>query len=146
MSKRAALLLFALTYLIVLCATAPASLLDVAVRRASDDRLALANASGTIWNGAALLSMRVQKKHLQPLQTVHWRIAPTSLFTGKLRAQLNSGEAAASSAQALISFNEIELRQAQFQLPAMALDEISPTLRPARFRGQLDFRTDRLTL
>lgn len=145
MGKRAAVLLFVLTYLIVLCATAPAALLDAALRRASGDRLALANADGTVWNGSALLSLRLQEGRLQPLQPLHWRIFATSLLTGKIRAQL-SGDDAAPATEATLSLGGLELRHAQFQLPALVLDETSPILRPARFRGRLDIHADRLSV
>jgi general secretion pathway protein N len=138
--------LFIVTYLITLCALAPASLLDAALRHASDDKFALANATGTLWNGSALLTLKARDGIRQPLQSLHWRIAAGSLFTGKLRAQLNGDDASTSTAEATLSFNGLELQHARFQLPALILDEAAPVLRPARFRGQFDFRTEQMTL
>lgn len=144
MGKRA-FALFAFAYLITLLITAPASLLDRCLQYASQGRLLLANASGTIWNGSAALALRTQDGRPIGLPFLHWEIAVPSLFAGKIRARLQwDGQPPASATEAIFSFNRIELHHALLQLPAQVLDEASPVLKPARFRGQIQIQCDRL--
>ncbi|MDR0481417.1 MAG: type II secretion system protein N [Gallionellaceae bacterium] len=147
MSKRLTVLLFALVYLAVLIAFAPASLLDAALRKASHDRFALANASGTVWSGQALLSLRQHNGKWAPLQSMQWSISALSLFTGQIRAQLlPEGLPPAAATELVATRSGVELHHAQFQLSAQALNQISTTLEPIGFHGQLVIRSDHFAL
>lgn len=137
--------LFVLAYLVTLLITAPASLLDKCLQYASQGRLVLANTSGTVWNGSATPALRTQDGHLIALPFLRWDIAVPSLFTGKIQARLQwDDQPPASATEAIISYNQIELRHALLQLPARVLDEASPMLKPARFRGQLQIQGEHL--
>ncbi|BBJ00433.1 hypothetical protein FGKAn22_21250 [Ferrigenium kumadai] len=137
--------IFALVYLLTLLITAPASLLDKVLQHASQDRLLLANASGTVWSGSATPALRTQDGRLVALPLLRWKIAVPSLFTGKIQTMLQwEGQPPASATEAVISFNQVELHHAMLQLPARMLEETSTMLKPAQFRGQLQIQGDHL--
>lgn len=137
--------LFTFVYLLTLLITAPASLLDNGLQYATQGRLQLANASGTVWDGSATPAMRTQDDRLFALPFLHWKIAVPSLFTGKVQVLLQwDDQPPASATEAIISFKQIELHHVQLQLPARVLDETSPMLKPAQFRGQLLIQSDHL--
>lgn len=139
------LAIFVLAYVLTLLVTAPASLLGKVLEHASQGRLVLANASGTVWNGSATPAMRTQEGGLVALPLLHWQVAVPSLLTGKILARLQwEGQPLASATEAVISFNQVELHHAAIQLPARILEEASTMLKPAQFRGQLQIQGDRL--
>lgn len=136
--------LFALAYLLTILITAPASLLGRCLHYASQGHLALANTSGTVWNGSATPALRTKEGLLVALPLLHWQIVVPSLFTGKIQARLQwDGQPPASATEAIISFNQIELRHALLQLPARVLGEATPMLKPAQLRGQLYVQGER---
>lgn len=137
--------LFALAYLLTLLITAPASLLDKGLQYASRGRLALANASGTVWNGSATPALRTQDGRLIALPFLRWEIAAPPLLTGKIRARLQwNHQPPASATEAIISFNQVELNRVLLELPAHVLGEASPMLKPAQFSGQLQIQGEHL--
>jgi len=142
MSKRI-LALFVCTYLLTLLVTAPASLLDIGLQYASGGRLLLANADGTVWAGSATPALRTQDGHLVALPGLHWKIAIPSVFTGKILVQLQWNDQPTAT-EAFISVNQIELRHAQFGLPAGLLGETSAMLKPIQLHGQLQIQGDNL--
>ncbi len=136
---------FALAYLLTLLVTAPASLLDKGLQYASHGHMALANASGTVWDGSATPALRTQDGRQIILPFLHWKIAAPSLLTGKIRARLQwDHQQPASATEAIISFNQVELKRVMLELPAHVLGEASPMLKPAQFRGQLQIQGERL--
>jgi len=136
---------FSLAFLLTLLITAPATLLDAGLRYASQDHLSLANASGTVWNGSATPALRARDGHLLALPLLHWQIAAPSLLTGKIQVRLQwDDQPPTSTTEAILSFKQIELNHAQLQLPARMLEEVSPLLKPAQFRGQLQARSEHL--
>lgn len=137
--------LFSIAYLLTLLITAPASLLDRCLQYASQGRLLLANANGTVWNGSATPALRTQDGRLIGLPFLRWEIAVPPLFTGKIQTRLQwDDQPPASAMEAIFSFNRIELHHALFQLPAQVLNEVSPMLKPAQFRGQIQIQYDHL--
>ena len=136
---------FTIAYLCTLLVMAPASLLDWGLQNATEGRLHLANASGTVWNGTAIPAIRTQDGSLVTLPFLHWEIATPSILTGKIHARLQWNEQSSSSAtEAIISFNQVELHHTLLQLPARVLAEASPMLKPLQFRGQLQIQGDHL--
>jgi len=137
--------LFSLAYLLTLFITAPASLLDWGLQLASQGRLFMANASGSLWNGSATPAFRAQDGSLVSLPFLHWEITVPSLLTGKIHARLLwDNQPPASATEAILSFNRIELLHPQLQLPARLMTEASPVLKPAQFQGQLIIQGDRV--
>ena len=142
-----ALALFVLAYLLTLLITAPASMLDRGVQYMTDGRLLLANASGTVWQGGATPALRGRTGSFIALEPLHWDVAVLPLFTAKIKTRLQWDDLPPASAmETIISFKQIELQQALLLLPAQVLEEISPMLKPAQFRGQLQIQSDRLIL
>ena len=139
------LVIFALAFLLTLLITAPASLLDWGVQHASQGRFLLANASGTVWNGTAMPTLRTQDGRFVTLPLLHWEISVRSVFTGKIQIKLLwDDQSPASASEAIVSYNQVELHHTLLQLPARVLEEASPMLKPAQFRGQLQIQSDRL--
>lgn len=137
--------LFASVYLLTLLITAPASLLDKGVQYASQGRVVLANAGGSVWDGSAIPALRTQDGSLVALPFLRWKIAAPSLLTGKIQVRLQwDDQPPASATDAVLSFSQVELHHVLLQLPASILGEASPTLKPAQFRGQLGIQSDRL--
>lgn len=139
--------IFVIAYLVTLVINAPASLLDQSLQYATQGRLALANASGTIWDGAASPALRQQTGRYIALQPLHWNISALALFSGEIRGKLRWDEMPQATAMdAVISHGEIELQHALIPLPASTLGEASPILAPAGITGQLQMRSERLVL
>ena len=137
--------LFVLAYLLTLIITAPASLLDKILQSMTDGRLLLANASGTLWHGAATPALRQQKGSLVALQPLHWEVAVLPLFTAKIKIRIQWDDLPPASAmETIVSFKQIELQHALLLLPAQVLEELSPILKPAQFRGQFQIQSDHL--
>ena len=137
--------LFAFVYLLTLLITAPASLLDSCLQYASKGHLILANSSGTMWDGSATSALRTRDGHLVALQFLRWKVVTPSLLTGKIHMQLQwDDQPPASATEAIISFNQVELRHVQLNLPARILDEATPMLKPAQLRGQLQVQGEHL--
>ena len=140
-----ALALFILAYLLTLLITAPASLLDRGLHFITDGRLLLANTSGTVWRGAGTPALRGRAGNLIALEPLHWDVAVLPLFTAKIKILLRWDDLPSAAAmEASITFKQIELQHALLLLPAQALEEISPILKPAQFRGQFQIKSDRL--
>jgi general secretion pathway protein N len=132
---------FASAYLLTLLITAPASLLDLGLQYASAGKLLLANANGTVWAGQATPALRTQDGRLINLPLLHWTVQLPSILTGKIVLLLQWDERAT---EAIVSLNQIELRHAQFALPALLLGEASNILKPMELRGQLQIKADNL--
>ncbi len=137
--------LFALAYLFSLAIMAPASLLDELVRHYSQGRLAMANTSGTIWKGAAIPVLITGDGHLIATQYLRWDIDFLPLLKGMIRARLLwDDQPQGSATEVQVSGGQVELSHALIPLPARLLNETSPILKPAEFRGQLEIRSNHL--
>lgn len=137
--------LFVFVFLLALLATAPASLLDRCLQYASQGRMVLANASGTVWNGTATPALRPQNGYFFALQPLRWEIAVLPLFGGTIKVRLHWGTLPSAPAMdALASFNQAELHHVQLVLPARIIEEMSPMLKPAQFRGQLQMQSEKI--
>lgn len=137
--------LFACAFLLALFITAPASLLDSYVRHATHDRMVLANASGTVWQGTATPAVLQPQGGLVTLSTLHWKLAVLPLFSGKLRIHVQWDELPpASATEVTISYQQIELQHLFIPLPAKLLSEASTILKPLEFRGQMQVQAEHL--
>ena len=142
-----AVVFFIFAYLITLLITVPASLLDSYLQYASQGRLVLANASGTIWSGSATPALRPKEGRLIALHALNCDVDALSLLTGKIKARLQWNDLPTASAmEAAISFNRIELQHVFFLLPARILSEVSPILKPSQLHGQLQLHSEQLIL
>ena len=143
--RRLVVVFFVLAYLAALFILAPASMLDELVRHYSQDRLVMANASGTIWKGTAIPALRTPDGHLITTRPLRWDVDFLSLLGGKIQARLQWEDLPPAFATGvLFSGGQAELSHALIPLPARLLNEVSPILKPAEFRGQLAIQSDHL--
>ena len=137
--------IFFISFLLTLLVTAPASILDWGVQRATRGKILLANANGTIWNGSATPALRTADNRFVTLPFLHWEISLQSIFSGKILTRLLwDNQQTGPATEALLSFNQLELRHTQLRLPARVLEEASPMLKAAQFRGELQIESSSL--
>jgi general secretion pathway protein N len=143
--KNWALLLVA--YCVVLIVNAPASLLGPVLNYASNGRVDLANAKGTVWNGTASPILIQHNGGVISLVSLHWDISAFELLRFKIMAKLTwDTEQQVQPMNVIVSFDQIELQHTYFPLPAILLDEASDFLKPAVLRGQIILRGDSLLI
>ncbi len=137
--------IFVVAYFVSLVIMAPASLLDDLVHFYTQDRLVLANARGTIWQGSAVPALRMQDGHLIAIRPLRWNIYLLPLLRGEIRARMQWEESLPAAATGvLVSGGLAELNNLFIPLPARLLNDASPILKPAEFRGQMEVRSQRL--
>ena len=83
MKTRAIVLIGAAAYLAFLVALVPASFVADRITAATQHRVAIADAGGTLWNGAARIRFTVAGGWLD-LDSFEWRFAPARLLAGRL--------------------------------------------------------------
>ena len=103
--------------MVALLIMAPATLIDGRLDVLSAGRLRLANASGTVWNGAGDLRVLPGDMGI-PL---YWHIDAWPLLRGELRGTLSRDDDAAAPATFSLSAREATLRNVVMALPAGAL-------------------------
>lgn len=92
--KRWSLLAIGLgAYALALIATAPATLADAGLQGASDGRLRLADAQGTLWSGTGQIEVRDAGGRTGVAKSLAWRVAPESLLRGRLVCELGLEQA-----------------------------------------------------
>ena len=92
--KRWSLLAIGLgAYALALIATAPATLMDAGLQRASDGRLRLAEAQGTLWSGTGQIEIRDTGGRTGVAKNFAWRVAPriVAARTPGLRSRAGAG-------------------------------------------------------
>lgn len=130
-------------YFAGLVATAPATLLDAALQHASDGRLRLAEAQGTLWAGAGQLEVRGADGRIGIAKNLGWRFLPLSLLRGQLTCDL-ALDNATRNMPVTLSFAGIELATADIDLPVMALGLAMPKLAALGLSGEVSLHIDRL--
>lgn len=141
-----AFVLFTIAFFITLIVTAPATMLGRIVEVGSNGQFALANASGTLWQGSATPVIRQRAGNLLALEKLHWDIAWLPLFTGKIITRLRwDNVEQALPMVATISLTQIELRNAILPLQAAILGELTPMLQPVQLSGKMQIKSDLIT-
>jgi len=139
--------LFIIAFIITLIVTAPATLLGRVVEGASKGQFVLANATGTIWQGSATPALRQRSGNLLAMEKLHWDIAFWPFFTGKIITRLHWDNVEQSQPMLVsVSYNQIELRNAVVPLHAAVLGELSPVMQPAQLSGNMQIKSELLTL
>lgn len=130
-------------YALALFATAPATLSDGALRRASGGRLGLAEARGTLWSGSGQIEVRDPAGRVGLSERLAWRLRPGYLLRAQLRydVELSRGS---RPFPVTISRSGIELANTDIALPAQALSLGLPRLAPLELTGELNLRIARL--
>ena len=135
--KRWSLLAIGLgAYALALIATAPATLVDAGLRRASDGRLRLAEAQGTLWSGTGQLEIRDAGGRTGVAKSLAWRVVPESVLRGHLVCEVGLDQAA-KRFPVTISVSRIELANADISLPAAVLGLGVPKLAPLGLTGDV---------
>jgi general secretion pathway protein N len=129
-----------------LIVTAPAYLLDSAVKHFSDQRLSLANCRGTIWQGSATPQLHTARHSSFALHTLQWHINPQALLLGQLSVALVwENLDARAPMQLLVDRKSVVLNNVQLPLPAGIISELSPYLKPAQFSGSVMLESPQLS-
>ena len=145
MRRRSLLAIGVGIYAAVLIVQAPATLVDAGLRQASNGRLRLAQAQGTIWAGAGLIEIRDVAGRSAIAMNVDWRVLPDSLWRGRLVCEIEL-ERAARRFPIAASLSKIEIADAQIDLPAAALVFVEPRLKSLRLSGDLLLRASNLSI
>jgi len=115
---------------------APATLIDARLERASDGRLRLASAEGTVWSGSGWIEIRDADGRAGVAKRLAWRVLPESLLRARLVAEVELDQAA-KPFPVTLSLSRIEIADAGIHLPAAALGLGMPRLAPFRLTGEV---------
>lgn len=132
-------------YALALIVTAPATLVDAGLQRASDGRLRLAEAQGTLWSGSGQLEVRDAGGRTGIAKSFAWRVAPESLLRGHLVCEVGL-EQDAKRFPVTVSLSRIELANADINLPATVLGLAVPKLAPLGLTGDVQIHVARLSV
>jgi general secretion pathway protein N len=135
--KRWSLLAIGLgAYALALVATAPATLVDAGLQRASHGRMRLAEAQGTLWSGSGQIEIRDTGGRTGVAKSFAWRVVPESLLRGHLVCDVGLDQSARRF-PVTISLSRIELANADISLPATVLGLGVPKLAPLGLTGEV---------
>ena len=123
-------------YILALIATAPATLVDAGLQRASHGRLRLAEAQGTLWSGSGQIEIRDTGGRTGAAKRLAWRVVPESLLRGHLVCEVGL-EQATRRFPVTLSLSRIELANADISLPAAVLGLGMPKLAPLGLTGDV---------
>lgn len=145
--SRWTLILFLVAYLIALIVSAPAGLLGLTLKYASNGRAEFGNTQGTIWHGSANPILHQHSDSLVALGAIHWEVLPMALLTGKLSVLLDwENNSQAKPMSVIVSREQVEIQHALIPLPAVLLAEASDFLKPAALGGQIIVKSDSLLI
>ncbi len=132
-------------YALGLVVTAPATLIDTSLRQASDGRVRLAEARGTVWSGSGQIELRDPAQRSGVARSIAWRMRPLQLLRGRLLYEV-APDPAGKPFPVTLTMSRIELADADVSLPAAALALADPRLAPLELTGELMLHVERLAL
>jgi general secretion pathway protein N len=132
-------------YAVALAVTAPATLVDAGLQRASEGHLRLAEAQGTLWSGSGQVEIRDADGRSGVARSLAWRVAPASLLRGHLVLEVGLGDAA-TRFPVTVSPSRVEMTNAALELPAGVLGLGVPKLAPLGLTGDVLIRVARLSV
>lgn len=136
--KRWSLLTVGLSiYAATLLVIAPATLIDAGLQRASNGRLRLADAHGTVWAGAAKLEIRDAGSRHGVAKIISWRILPESAWRGRLVCEIELDQSTPRRFPVAISPSQFEITNADVEFPAAGLSVAIAQLAPLRLTGDV---------
>lgn len=124
------------SFLLALAALAPATLLDARLEQASNGKLRLADAQGSLWSGAGWLEMRDADGRAGLAKRLAWRVLPESLLRARFIVQVEL-EQDGKPFRLSLSPARIEIADAGIRLPAAALALGLPRLAGLRLSGDV---------
>ena len=133
------------TYALALIATAPATLADAGLQRASHGRLRLAEAQGTLWSGSGQIEIRDAGSRTGVAERFAWRVTPDSLLSGRLVCEVGP-EQSAKPFTVTLSISRIEVADADISLPAAVLGLGVPKLAPLGLTGDVRIHATSLSI
>lgn len=123
---------------------APASLIDAGLEQATEGRLRLADARGSLWSGTGQIELRDRMHRSGVAKNITWEARPAYLLRGQLRCEVGL-DLAAKRFPVTISLAGIEVADADIDLPAAALGVGVPKLAPLGLSGDLLLHVARLS-
>lgn len=129
-----------LAFLTTLLVLAPATWLDLALRRGTDDALLLADAKGSVWRGSGVVQAILPSGRVETLEPVRWTIDPWQLPTARLHISMVSERDGKPVLDATLSPSGIGIAELRLEAPAELLGVMSSTLRAAGTTGRLSLR------
>ena len=145
MKRRYLIAIGLFVYTVAVIATAPATLVDSGLQRASDGRLRLAEAQGTLWSGSGQIEVRDSGGRTGVAKSLAWRFLPQSLLRGHLVCEVELDQSARRF-PVTISLSRIELSNADVSLPATVLGLGVPKLAPLGLTGNVLLHIASLTI
>ena len=132
-------------YALALIATAPATLIDARLQRASDGRLRLAEAHGTLWSGTGQLEIRDARGRSGVAKALAWRLRPGALLRARLVYEIELDQGSRPFPVTIFG-SRIELADAHINLPATALGYLVPKLAPLGLTGEVNLQISNLSI
>lgn len=132
-------------FTLVLVVTAPATLIDAGLHRASDGRLRLAEARGSVWSGSGQIEVRDAGGRTGVSRFLSWRFVPGSLLRGHLVCEV-ALDRADRTFPVTLSPTGVEMVDAEISLPATVLGLAVPRLKPLGLTGDVMINVARLSM
>jgi general secretion pathway protein N len=132
-------------YLLGLIVTAPATLVDAGLKRASNGKLGIAEARGTIWSGAGRLEWHDAERRNGVFQDTAWRFLPQSLLLGHATWEIELSQSS-NRFPVTISPSQLEVTDARITLPGAVLGLAVPRLAPLELRGEVFLHITHVTI
>ena len=141
MRARAIAITAAAAYLVFLVALVPASFVAERVAAATEGRVALANAGGTLWHGSARIRLTLAGGWLD-LDSLEWRFDPARLVAGRLAFDVKAmAQGLDAQVQVARAFSGWELRDAALRATVASLATLAPVAARWRPEGRLNATT-----
>jgi general secretion pathway protein N len=132
-------------YALGLVAMAPATLIDSRLQHASEGRLRLAEAHGTVWSGDGQLEIRDAYGRSGIAKHTAWQFRPAQLLRGKFLYEVALDHAIRPFPVALTP-SHIEIADADISLPAAVVGLAVARLATLELSGDLMLQVKRLAL
>lgn len=123
-------------YALALLATVPATWVDVGLRQASEGRIRLAGARGTLWSGSGYIEVRDAAGHTALSKPLAWRLRPAPVLRGRLAYEVVL-EPGSPPAPLIVSWSRAELANADLSVPVAALGLGIPLLAALDLTGSV---------
>jgi len=145
MKRRYLVAIGLLVYLVAVIAATPATLIDGSLRRASDGRIRLTEARGTLWSGAGQIEVRDAGGRTGIAKNLAWRLLPESVLRGRLICEVEVDQSGRRF-PVTMSMSRIEISNAEINLPAAVLGLGVPKLAPLGLTGEVQLRVTSMSI